>query len=59
MMRYGLVKWVLLILGAFLMYQNRYKLLNLILGMKLLRTIAIRGFLRIPGVRDKMVQDMF
>ncbi|WP_408006765.1 hypothetical protein ACJROX_18960 [Pseudalkalibacillus sp. A8] len=58
-MRYGLVKWMLLAVAAFLMYQNRYKLLNLILGMKILRTLAIRGFLRMPGVRDKIVQDMF
>lgn len=58
-MRNGLLKWMILSIAAMLIYQNRYKLLNMILGMKLLRTIAIRGFLKIPGVRDKIVQDMF
>jgi hypothetical protein len=58
-MRYGFMKWLLMGVAAMLIYQNRYKLLNMILGMKLLRTIAIRGFLKMPGVRDKIAQDMF
>ncbi|MCF6137906.1 hypothetical protein [Pseudalkalibacillus berkeleyi] len=58
-MRNGLIKWMILSIAAMLIYQNRYKLLNMILGMKLLRTIAIRGFLKMPGVREKIVQDMF
>jgi hypothetical protein len=58
-MNNGILRWLALAVAAVLLYQNRYKLLNMILGMKLLRVLAIRGFLKLPGVRDKIVQDMF
>ncbi|MGM7701979.1 hypothetical protein ACSVDE_09630 [Pseudalkalibacillus sp. Hm43] len=58
-MRYGFMKWLLFFVGAILVYQNRYKLLNMILGMKFLRSIAVRGFMKVPGVREKFVQDLF
>ncbi|WP_349407813.1 hypothetical protein [Pseudalkalibacillus sp. SCS-8] len=58
-MRNGMLKWLILGVAAYFIYQNRYKLLNMVLGMKLLRTLAIRGFMKMPGVREKIVQDMF
>lgn len=58
-MRYNLIKWVgILVLTAFV-YKNRYRMINMFLGMKLLRSLAIRGLFRIPGIREKMAQDLF
>ncbi|WLD92067.1 hypothetical protein [Alkalihalobacillus sp. AL-G] len=58
-MKYSLIKWVALFCLTIFVYQNRMRLLNMILGMKILRSLAIRGIFRIPGIREKMAQDMF
>ncbi|WP_257345857.1 hypothetical protein [Pseudalkalibacillus decolorationis] len=58
-MKFGLIKWVAVLVVTVFAYQNRYRLLNMILGMRLLRTVAVRGLMRIPGIRGKMVQDLF
>jgi hypothetical protein len=50
-----------LVLGAavYYGYQNRYKLLNIVLSNQLLRKFLVAGTFSMPGVRGKMIQSVF
>ncbi|MBS2969688.1 hypothetical protein J9317_13025 [Metabacillus sp. KIGAM252] len=53
------IGYLLALLGGYLLYQFRYRLLNLILGNQTMRAFFIRLSLRIPFVRDKFLHKAF
>ncbi|MGD6815470.1 hypothetical protein [Metabacillus sp. 84] len=54
-----LTGYLLAIIGGFLLYQFRYRLLNMILGNPAMRAFFIRLSLRLPFVRDKFIHKAF
>ncbi|SCC01994.1 hypothetical protein GA0061096_2041 [Fictibacillus enclensis] len=53
------IKLVLFVALVLIGYQYRYRLLNVILGVPLIRRVAVGKMLSFPGVRDKFMKEMF
>ena len=54
-----MVSIFLLSFAGYFIYQNRYKVINSILGNALIRRFAIGSLLGIPGIRQKIFQTVF
>ncbi|WP_197491563.1 MULTISPECIES: hypothetical protein [Bacillaceae] len=54
-----LIGYLLVLFGGYLLFQSRYRILNLILGNQAMRAFFIRLSLRIPFVRDKFLHKAF
>ncbi|MGG1573640.1 hypothetical protein [Fictibacillus sp. NRS-1165] len=52
-------KLVIVVALILIGYQYRYRLLNVILGVPLLRRFAVGRMMSFPGVRDKFMKEMF
>ncbi|UII54861.1 hypothetical protein LS684_14505 [Cytobacillus spongiae] len=50
---------LLIVLGGFFVFKNRYRLLNIILGNGLIRRFFVSSFMSIPAVRNSMVKSVF
>ncbi|MBM4762291.1 hypothetical protein [Bacillus sp. B15-48] len=50
---------VILAFTGYYIYQNRYRVMNRILGNAILRRFAVRSLMGIPGVRDRMMKTIF
>lgn len=46
-------------LGGYFLFKKRFRLLNTILGNPMLRRVAVRTFMSIPGVKDKVIGSVF
>lgn len=46
-------------LAVYYLFENRYRVMNGLLGNRLLRTAAIGSIMSLPGIREKMVQTVF
>jgi hypothetical protein len=55
-MRTNWTKWIGLGVLAAVIYRYRYRLINLALGSMILRRVAVRLFLRIPGVQNRIMR---
>lgn len=54
-----LVSVFLVSVSGYFIYQNRYRLMNGILGNTMLRRFAISSLMGIPGIRQKIFQSVF
>ncbi len=54
-----LVSVFLVSVSGYFIYQNRYRLMNGILGNAMLRKFAISSLMGIPGIRQKIFQSVF
>ncbi|WP_059171136.1 hypothetical protein [Bacillus sp. FJAT-27445] len=45
--------------AGYLLYRNRYKLMNLMLGTGWIRKAAVRTIMGMPGVKRKMMDSVF
>jgi hypothetical protein len=54
-----LVSVFLLSITGYYVYQNRYRLMNRILGNSILRRFAVSSLMGIPGIRQKIFQSVF
>ncbi|WP_164462208.1 hypothetical protein [Bacillus sp. FJAT-42376] len=54
-----MISYLLALIGGYLLYRSRYRILNLILGNPALRAFFIRLSLRVPFVRDKFLHKAF
>lgn len=54
-----LLQIMFIILGGLLVYRFRYRLFNLLLGQRFLRSFFIRLSMRMPFFRDKFLQRAF
>jgi hypothetical protein len=45
--------------AGYVIFQNRYKVMNMILGNAMLRRIAVTSMMGIPGVKSRMVRTVF
>lgn len=54
-----LIQMLLLIFGAMVIYQKRYQILNLIFSVKILRSLMVKSAFSIPGLREKVISQMF
>lgn len=54
-----LIRLVLIIAGAYAIYQNRYRILNSILGINSIRRFVVAFGMDIPFVRDRFLQTVF
>jgi len=54
-----LVSVFLFSITGYFIYQNRFRLMNGILGNAFLRKFAISSLMGIPGIRQKIFQSVF
>ncbi|WP_210365933.1 hypothetical protein [Bacillus sp. REN3] len=46
-------------LAGYYLFENRYRVMNGLLGNRFLRRIAVGSLMSLPGVRNKMLQSVF
>lgn len=46
-------------LAGYYLYENRYRVMNGLLGNRFLRRVAVSSLMGLPGVRNKMLQSVF
>jgi hypothetical protein len=54
-----ILTYLMIGLGGYLIFQNRYRAMNLVFKSGFLRRIAVSSFMGIPGVRDRMMKMVF
>ncbi|WP_075982302.1 hypothetical protein [Bacillus massilinigeriensis] len=45
--------------GGYYLFQNRYKLMNNIFAKPLIRKFLVSSIMKIPGIRNKMMGTLF
>ena len=55
----SLTRMVFFALAIYAGYQNRYKILNYLLGISSIRRYAVQFGMDIPFVRDRLMQSVF
>jgi hypothetical protein len=55
----GIIKWIIIATFASVFYQNRYKLLNVILGNFTIRRMVVRATMSLPWLRSKFISSAF
>lgn len=48
-----------LFMASYLVFQNRYRVMNILLGNTLLRRLAVSSLMGMPGLRRRMYQSVF
>jgi hypothetical protein len=46
-------------LAGYLVFENRYRVMNMLLGNRFLRRIAVGSIMGLPGIRSKMMNSIF
>lgn len=46
-------------LAGYYLYENRYRIMNGLLGNRFLRRVAVSSLMGLPGVKNKMLQSVF
>lgn len=54
----GVIQVILLAVVAYWLYDNRYRLLNVLLKVDVLRTQLVRMTMKMPFVRKGLIQSM-
>lgn len=57
-MQNSLLRIIILGVASLFVYRYRFNLMNTIMGQPEIRKFAVRSFLKIPFVRDRMVGQM-
>lgn len=59
-MKMGRILTIMLIgLGGYFIFQNRYRAMNILFRNSLLRRLLVNSFMGIPGVRDRLMKMVF
>ncbi len=45
--------------GGYFLFKKRFRVLNVILGNPMMRRLAVRTFMSIPGVKNKIIGSVF
>ncbi|MBT2677504.1 hypothetical protein J7E38_00745 [Bacillus sp. ISL-35] len=46
-------------LAGYLVFENRYRVMNMLLGNSFLRRVAVGSIMGLPGIRSKMMGSLF
>ena len=46
-------------LAGYFLFENRFRVMNILLGNRYLRRIAVGSIMGLPGVRSKMLHSVF
>ncbi|MGD6853615.1 hypothetical protein [Bacillus infantis] len=46
-------------IGGYYLYQNRFRVVNTVMGSAVLRRLFVTSLMNIPGVRNKMMKSVF
>jgi hypothetical protein len=46
-------------LAGYFLFENRFRVMNILLGNRFLRRVAVGSIMGMPGVRGKMLQSVF
>lgn len=46
-------------LAVYVLFDNRYRVMNILLGNRFLRRLAVGSIMGLPGVRSRMMQSVF
>lgn len=57
-MQNSLLRIIILGIASLFVYRYRFNLMNTIMGQPWIRKFAVRSFMKIPFVRDRMVGQM-
>jgi hypothetical protein len=55
----NLSRLVFMLAGGYFLYKNRYKILNKLMSIQGIRQLAVASTMKIPGVREKFIQQAF
>ena len=55
----GIIKWIVIASFVSVFYQNRYKILNVILGNFTIRRMVVRAAMSMPWLRSKFMSTAF
>ncbi|MFD2679995.1 hypothetical protein [Bacillus seohaeanensis] len=55
----GWMKWIITGMLLFFTYQNRYRLVNLVLANFFIRRLVVRFAMGIPSLRSRFIQSTF
>ncbi|TCN22868.1 hypothetical protein EV146_10921 [Mesobacillus foraminis] len=54
-----LMSFFCLLMASYFVYQNRYRVMNILLGNTILRRLAVSSLMGMPGFRRRMFQSVF
>jgi hypothetical protein len=54
-----ILRFLFMIVGGYYLFQNRYKVLNVLLGIQGIRQFVVATSMKIPGVKDRLMQQAF
>ncbi|PLR89492.1 hypothetical protein [Bacillus sp. T33-2] len=54
-----LVSFMVVCLAGYYVFQNRYRLMNTVLGNLVMRRVLAGSMIGIPGVRNRIMQSVF
>ncbi|WP_017755782.1 hypothetical protein [Calidifontibacillus oryziterrae] len=54
-----LLRILLLAISTTIIFRNRFKIMNMVLGQPWLRKMTVRTFMNLPYVRNRIVSQMF
>ncbi|MBT2693462.1 hypothetical protein [Bacillus sp. ISL-55] len=46
-------------LAGYFVFENRYRVMNMLLGNRFLRRVAVGSIMGLPGIRSKMMDSVF
>lgn len=46
-------------LAGYLVFESRYRVMNMLLRSRLLRRVAVGSIMGLPGIRNKMMNSLF
>ena len=46
-------------LAGYFVFENRYRFMNMLLGNRFLRRVAVGSIMGMPGIRSKMMNSLF
>ncbi|RSD27441.1 hypothetical protein [Mesobacillus subterraneus] len=46
-------------LASYFVFENRYRLMNMLLGNRFFRRVAVGSIMGLPGIRSRMMQSVF
>jgi hypothetical protein len=54
-----IISILLIAFGGYFLFKKRFRLLNGILGNAMIRRVAVRSFMSIPGIRNRLMGNIF
>ncbi|MFE8702472.1 hypothetical protein ACFYKX_17890 [Cytobacillus sp. FJAT-54145] len=54
-----LLSFILIGIGGFYLFQNRFRVVNIVFGNPMIRRVFVTSIMSIPAVRNRMMKTVF